>query len=426
MKRYVLLLIVLMANGVVFAQDFDNRPSINIENKKEDLKFTIGARFMADVAYYHADDYKMKSGAAITDARIRTSMTYKNWYFYADFDFSKGKFSQKNIFLRHTFDVGDASHVLRVGYFNNPATMANNTSRGSLHFISRAAPVQALAPGRELGINYQFHNPKFLLSQGVFAENKYNDQLSGFQGFTFGGRWIWRPITKSNRTLHIGGSFRYAKICTGLTINGVLKTNLDLGTSLETYVDPAVKFLSKSMPWAKHDYFAGGEFLYTYKKMFMRGEYLYRHVAKSRDDEAVFEGQLESEGAIKDFDEWQKANPLSNDSFHGGYIEGGYRFIGDDYIYGSSDGVLKGLGSKTLEGVVRYSYLNLDGSGVDTENNMNTIFNSGQMHSATLGTNYSFNKYVQLLFSYTYTHLKSKVFDESNFNTLQARITFQF
>lgn len=63
MKRYVLLLIVLMANGVVFAQDFDNRPSINIENKKEDLKFTIGARFMADVAYYHADDYKMKSGA---------------------------------------------------------------------------------------------------------------------------------------------------------------------------------------------------------------------------------------------------------------------------------------------------------------------------------------------------------------------------
>ena len=426
MKRYVVLFIALLASGAVWAQDFDNRPSINIENKKEDLKFTIGARFMADVAYYHADNYKMKSGAAITDARIRTSMTYKDWYFYADFDFSKGKFSQKNIFLRHTFQLDNASHVLRVGYFNNPATMANNTSRGSLHFISRAAPVQALAPGRELGINYQFYNQQFLLSQGVFAENKYNDQLSGFQGFTLGGRWVWRPITKKYQTLHIGGSFRFAKICTGLTVNGVLKTNLDLGTSLETYVDPAVKFLSKSMPWAKRDYFAGAEFLYTYKKMFVRGEYLFRHVNKSRDDKAVFEGQLETEDAIKDFEEWQKANPLSNDSFHGGYVEGGYRFIGDHYTYGSSDGVLKGLGGKTLEGVVRYSFLNLEGSDVSTENNMNTLFNSGQMHSATFGANYSFNKYVQLLFSYTYTHLKSRVFAESNFNTLQARITFQF
>jgi len=78
------------------AQDFDNNPSIQIENTQENLKFTIGARMMADVAYYHSDFTPLKSGAALTDARIRTSMAYKDWYFYADFGFGEGKFSQKN------------------------------------------------------------------------------------------------------------------------------------------------------------------------------------------------------------------------------------------------------------------------------------------------------------------------------------------
>ena len=103
MKKYILVpvLAALSFSGMV-AQGFDTDPVVNI--KKDDVKFTVGARMMADVAYYHSDFTPVKSGAALTDARIRTSMEYKNWYFYADFDFSKGKFAQKNLFLQYSME----------------------------------------------------------------------------------------------------------------------------------------------------------------------------------------------------------------------------------------------------------------------------------------------------------------------------------
>ena len=280
MKRFALFVIMsYLSFAAVFPQDFDSKPAVNIENKKEDLRFTIGARFMADAAYYaNPGESVINSGAAITDARIRTSMTYHNWYFYADFDFSRGKFSQKNIFLQYAFNKKCGNHLVKAGYYNDPATMANNTSRGSLHFISRAAPVNALAPGRELGLSYIFYNKEFLVNQGVFAENKYNDQLSGFQGLTLGGRWIWRPFNNTGEVLHIGASFRHAKISTGVKVDGVLRTQLNLGSSLETYTDPTKNFLSVSLPWADHDYYFSGEFLYMKNNFFARGEYLFRHV----------------------------------------------------------------------------------------------------------------------------------------------------
>ena len=112
------------------AQDFDTDPTLNIDNKEKQVKFTVGARFMADAAYYHTDFTPLQSGASITDARIRTSMSYgENWYFYADFGFGGGKFSQKNIFLQYaTKDSNDGVHAVKVGYYNDPAgSMARQT-----------------------------------------------------------------------------------------------------------------------------------------------------------------------------------------------------------------------------------------------------------------------------------------------------------
>ena len=115
-----------LSGSVAQAQDFDNKPVVNVSNSKENLNFTIGARFMMDGAYYHSDFTPVKSGAAITDARIRTSMSYEDWYFYADFDFSKGKFSQKNIFLQYSLEGAKGTHRFKAGYYNNPASMTNS------------------------------------------------------------------------------------------------------------------------------------------------------------------------------------------------------------------------------------------------------------------------------------------------------------
>ena len=125
MKNYKYIIMSALAALALSAtaQDFDNDPTLKIDNKDQKVNFTVGARFMADAAYYHTDFTPLQSGASITDARIRTSMTYgQNWYFYADFGFGNGKFSQKNIFLQYaTKNASDATHAIKVGYYNDPA-----------------------------------------------------------------------------------------------------------------------------------------------------------------------------------------------------------------------------------------------------------------------------------------------------------------
>ena len=184
MKKIFLLPAFAALAMTAMAQDFDTNPVVKIENQEEELQFTVGARMMADVAYYHSDFTPLKSGAALSDARIRTSMTYKDWYFYADFDFSKGKFKQKNIFMQYSFGDEANKQAVKAGYYNDAASMARNTSLGSYHFISRPAPANALQAGRQLGVTYKYRNDKFFANQGVFADNLYNDQLDGFQGVT--------------------------------------------------------------------------------------------------------------------------------------------------------------------------------------------------------------------------------------------------
>ncbi|MBQ1486433.1 MAG: hypothetical protein IIZ44_08250, partial [Muribaculaceae bacterium] len=168
MKKYILMPVLAIFALTAVAQDFDTDPTLELENAKKEVKFTVGARMMADAAYYHSDFTPLQSGASITDARIRTSMTYKDWYFYADFGFGGGKFSQKNIFLQYSRqDNNENTHAVKVGYYNDPAgSMARNTSLGSYHFISRPGSSYALGEGRELGITYKFNSNHFMAYQG--------------------------------------------------------------------------------------------------------------------------------------------------------------------------------------------------------------------------------------------------------------------
>lgn len=51
MKKYILMPVLAalsLSGSVAQAQDFDNKPVVNVSNSKENLNFTIGARFMMD------------------------------------------------------------------------------------------------------------------------------------------------------------------------------------------------------------------------------------------------------------------------------------------------------------------------------------------------------------------------------------------
>ena len=441
MKKYILMPIVaLFTLANVAAQDFDNNPTIQIDSKKNDAQFTIGARMMADVAYYHSDFTPLKSGAALTDARIRTSMKYQNWYFYADFDFSKGKFKQKDIYLQYSWD----NQSIKAGYFCDPSNMAGNTSIGSYHFISRSAATRALAAGRQLGVAYKYAGEKFFANQGIFAENLYNDQLAGFQGVTLGGRWLYRPINSENKAFHIGLNARYAKINSGVDYQGTVQTSLTLSTPFETYVDTNADLMNAHIPWASDVLNLGAEFMYVSPKFFARGEYIYKNIGKERDDEPLFKNQLGTEWSWATLESWKSGNPLSKSEFHGAYVEAGLLIFGEPYRYDSKNGILGGMRGQSLEVVARYSYTGLndivkgayyfEAQDKYIDNGIladypaaSTSIGGGKLHAVTLGVNYSFNKYVQLLVDYTYNcYQRDKNPYDKNFHALQGRVIFSF
>lgn len=452
MKKYIpylSILAVALSSGAVQAQDFDNKPLVTVEKKSEDLKFTVGARFMADAAYYGTDYTPMKSGAAIVDSRIRTSLTYKDWYFYADFDFSGGKFTQKNIFMQYTFPTEtDAHHIIKAGYYNDPFGMARNTSLGSYHFISRPGPANALAPGRELGVSYKFYNNQFFANQGVFTENQYNDQIAGVQGLAVGGRWLWRPVNDEFNTFHIGASFRYGKIMTGSEYKeglGVIQTQDKLGTAMETYVDKT-QFVTATLPWANNTINAGAELLYVNPKFFARGEYNFKSICKRRDNRKIFLSELRQNPNSSWMTQaaWEGANPLRTNQFHGGYVEAGYQILGNGYKYSNADGLVGGLNGRALEVVARYSYTGLNdivdgelyvpgrdqyypGGQIKDYPYKSTSVGGGNMHAVTVGVNYAFNRFAQVMLDYTYSNLDRDfyVYDQ-DFHTVQARVMFTF
>lgn len=446
MKKYMLMPLLALTALSANAQDFDSKPTVTIDNKAEDLHFTVGARFMADAAYYHTDFTPMQSGAAISDARIRTSLTYQNWYFYADFGFGGGKFSQKNIFLQYAQeDSKGGRHAIKGGYYNDAAgSMARNTSLGSYHFISRAGATNVLGEGRELGITYKYTNDHFLAYQGVFTENQYNKIEAGYNGLVFSGRYLYRPIIDENQTLAIGGNVRFQHVGGGVVEDNVLKKTVKLGQSMETFVDEDEQFVSCELPWADNVFDAGAEVLYHNQKMFVRGEYLYKHVTKKRDSKTLFDASNNNIDTWGTLDAWIAANPLRSNNFHGGYIEAGYMIFGNPYSYDKNEGVLRGLSGRSLEIVGRFNYTGLNdivkGEYFSAARNQyypdgymadwpykSTSVGGGAVRSYTLGLNYSFNKFAQVMVDYTYHHLTKDFLPyDKNFHEVQARLQFVF
>lgn len=417
---------------------------VSVPVANQEVQAAIGARAMFDAALYQNSGLtQLKPGFRVADARLRASLKVAGWYFYADFDFSKGRVSQKNLFMEYTLPHAGVFHAFKAGYYCNPAFMSGNTSAGSYHFLSRPTPVMALGPKRELGASYSAYNDHFFTNQGVFATNSHDADMIGFQNVAAGGRWLYRVRFNDGAWLHAGASFRYENMMHGEMEYGQLKPTLKLVGALETKVDAGSKFVSASLPWAKHVFDLGAEFLYARPNLFLRGEYLFKYVSKARDGKKMLESQLGGLYSWTTVESMEKALPLRANKFHGGYLEAGYKFFGPDYSYSTSSALLGGLRGFACEAVARYSYVGLNdivpgekylagrdqyypASGVADYPAASTSVGGGNLHSLTVGVNCAFNRFAQIMASYTCGLLQHDKFPSDRaLHTLQLRLQMQ-
>lgn len=455
MKKYIVWVAAVMASVLsvvtVKAQE-DVNPLLKYIDQDKGLEASVGGRMFADVAYYHSEWTPMKSGAALTDARIHAALTYGKLYLYADFGFGNGVFSQKNIFIRYNFKESlKGIHSIKAGYYNEPSSMSMLTSSYDYHFISRPSVVQALAPVRALGASYKFYSRHFFADQGIFAQLKYNEQKEGYQGFSLSGRWLWKPVNRGKVTWQFGSAWRYERINGGeLYQAGVYQTNMHISANMQTYVDKTTRFLNCDLPWAKNALTLNPEFLVKTGRLFARGEFTWKKVWKERDDQRLFEAQVGGQQSWTDLKGWQSGNPLRSTILNGGYVEMGCLLLGKAYTYNDEYASLRGMGDKnSLELVARYSCTNLtDITGGDRflignhkfypdKNNdgvadivdypYSSSMDGGTLHAVTLGLNYAFNSYVKLMGEYQYANLSNVYFpNDQNFHQLQLRVMFAF
>ncbi len=448
-RNIVLIMVAVAASLNVFAQSYDNNgelSSLQFSSKNNQTKFSVGGRLFVDAANVSGDYTPVRSGVAISNARINTSLQLgEQWYLKADFDFAYGEFAQKDLYAR--FSWGENKHWIKAGYYAEPLSMNRNTSSYNTLFINRPTSVNALAEGRNLGISYRFSNDKFFANQGVFAGNEYNDQIAGFQGINASGRWLYKALNDNQRTLHVGFGFGYQKINGGAFSDGVLRTSAHVGSSLPTTIKQNSEFMGVDIPWASDILTYNIEALYRANKFFVRGEYTFQNIQKNdRDDQRLFENQLGGGiFASSTLEAWRKLNPLRDNNFSGGYIEAGYLVFGEKYSYDNANGLVGAVkGENTLQVLMRYSYTNLndivDGDVYSYAQNRfykdgeilvfspaSTSLAGGAMHNITLGVNYGINEYVKILVDYTYS-----IYDnvrmplDNNFGIIQARLALAF
>ncbi|MBQ9577477.1 MAG: hypothetical protein IJV11_11435, partial [Muribaculaceae bacterium] len=262
---------------------------------------------------------------------------------------------------------------------------------------------------------------------------------------TVAGRYQVRPIADDYQTLHVGVSARFAHLGGGEVYNNVLKKSLHLGQSLETFVDEDEQFVNADLDWANNVVNVGAEALYKNNKFFARGEFFYKHVTKKRDSYSLFIDAQNNIDGWGDIEWWENANKLKNNNFIGGYVEAGFQILGNGYKYNYQEGLLGGLDGKSLEIVARYNYTGLNnltdgeyynagrghfyanGYMEDWPGTGATSVGGGDVHSVTLGLNYSFNRYVLCMLDYTWNKIdKPFLPNDKNVHVAQARVQFTF
>ncbi len=106
--------------------------------------------------------------------------------------------------------------------------------------------------------------------------------------------------------------------------------------------------------------------------------------------------------------------------------------------------MLGGFSGRSLEIVARYNYTGLndivDGEYYSAGRDQyypagymqdypyaSSSVGGGNVNSVTVGLNFSFNKYIQVMADYTYSHLdRDKLPYDRNFHSVQGRVQFTF
>ena len=342
-----------------------------LEDKESGWSFKPRGRLMYDFGSVSSPSGISNAGLGFSNevrrARLGLEGTVPGGFGYKfELDFAAGEVEFADAFL--SYKSGDAEFI--VGQHNNFQSLDELTSSLHSSFIERAAFTDAFGFERRVGVSVQYAKGDLLAQAGLFTDSigDLNSIGDDNNSYGFDGRLVFSPKMGSNQ-LHFGASAHWRDLN-------------DAGTSVRYRQRPAVhttdvRFIDTgNIPGTESETGYGLEAAGIFGPFHLASEAYWQQVSR--------------------------ASGLSEPTFFGAYLEGGYFFTGESRGYkgGKFDRVkvLKpfdkdGWGSLGLN--LRWDYLDLTDAGFigGTQNAYQASLNWKPTDYVLFGLNYGHIRY---------------------------------
>ena len=325
----------------------------------DDYKINVGTLLQYDAMHANSDKTKIKGGNDWRDQRLNiTGKVGDHLGFKFSYDFRTETY--KDIW------ISDRVRNLTVGQFKSPVGMENQQSARWWTF-SEASMATMTAPQRFVGVKWQpVFEDQWMLALSLQQAN-LNDHSMSHKPVRATGRLVYSPFHNQEETLHLGGSFQWAKL-------------KDEDRKVSIGVPPEVKF--EDMPRigstgsikASNHQSGGLEASYARGPLTLSSEYVYNRI-KSKDKDQTYK-------------------------FHGAYAQASYFLDNTTYrVYDLANGTYGPPSNTdmTWELAARASWLDLDDKDIK----------GGTKTNYTLGVNFYVNLNLKLALNYVKANIKN-------------------
>ncbi len=351
---------------------------LSFESPDKMFRTWFDLRVNFDGAYYFDKNALNPIGSGVMLRRLRFAMKtvlYKHWTGEVDLNFANG-LDVKDAFIGYRDD--DLKYYFKAGYFKEPICAETTTTSRYQTFIEEPF-MTTFAPARQLGIGVSKWDKKYLAAVGIHFQDVENAPLVAFtqnvnkaggtdEGYSASGKFVFKPISESDRVIHLGVSGSYRTPKTSYEFPNTLRYSTRDMTSVnrKKYLD------SDDIAHVKSNTLFGGELFASYKNFKFASEYMQTNVTR----ETGFEKY--------------KANGM--------YASVAYLWFGGRYRYNDEEGeytqISRGKKWGDIETAFRFDYINF--------NDKTAQIMGGSANGYTAGITYHVNYNVKFMLNYSY------------------------
>jgi len=353
--------------------------------------FEIKGRLLIDYAYYQEDQLnRLGSGTELRSARLGAEgILQTNWGYELELDFAGSSVEIKDAYIEY---LGKLPMKFKIGYFKEPFSLEELTSRKYLTFMERALPNE-LALGNNIGIGFKTMGDSWTFNTGLFGDG-FNDDADneGDEGWGATGRFTFAPLKMDRRSAHLGIALSMRKPDDD--------NKIKFKNRPESHVTDIKYLHTGSIKSAEQIDRYGIEAAIVMHTLSLQSEYIQSKISRGSSQQTL------------DFDGW--------------YIYGSWFLTGESRVYKAKKGRFSRINPTHQNGAwelaLRHSQLNLNSHDIT----------GGKAKHWTLGVNWYANPKLRFMLNYImvdndqFADADGDVIGNDDVNILQMRTQLDF